>query len=229
MFISVISPEVLGDATVIALRFPFMAILLLFAAVLPEPFERPAGRMLATAAVFCLAFARLAHIDHIWQARQSDVRSLESALSHVPPGATVFALQSEPTDARKEPVGRYLACCGAPTATVAAHRAALAIPQRHAFVPFLFAVPGQQPVRLLPPWDALAPDSYTPPDVHAIDVPPSPDLLRTDPYLQDWDKRFDYVVLIGMDHEDRRGPFHPPAPLQLVSDDGYARLYRIAK
>ena len=68
--------------------------------------------------------------------------SLESALSHVPPGATLFALQSEPKDPRNEPTGRYLACCLNPLETVASHRAALAIPQRRAFVPFLFAIAG---------------------------------------------------------------------------------------
>ena len=82
---------------------------------------------------------------------------------------------------------------------------------------------------MLPPWDALAPALYAPPDVHVIDNAPSREILETDPYLLDWDKRFDYVVLIGMDHEDRNGSFNPPAQLQLVSDDGYARLYRIRK
>ena len=39
-FISVISPNHFADEPTVALRFPFMAILLLFAAVLPEPFEK---------------------------------------------------------------------------------------------------------------------------------------------------------------------------------------------
>ena len=110
------------------------------------------------------------------------------------------------------------------------------IPQRHAFIPSLYAISGEQPVRYLPPWDVVASNIYEVPDAHVTVQAVSSEDLKTDPYLvpaekylHDWDKNFDYIVMIEMDHRSFKGPFQAPPQLQLVSDDGYARLYRIIK
>ncbi len=228
--VSVIAPTRVGDEPSAGVRFSIMAALLLFSGILPNPFGGYAARIAAAAAMFCLSFARLTYIDHIWQARQSDVLSLESALSHVPPGAKVFALEYEWSNPKAAPAGRFLVYDRAPWGTVFRHAPALVIPQRQGFIPSLFAIPGEQPVRFLPPWDRLAPFVfYQVPDAHVLDKPPSPQVVRNDPYLLDWDERFDYVVLIEADHDNAYGPFNPPPQLQLVSDNGYARLYRVRK
>jgi hypothetical protein len=227
--LSVVSPPVVGDEPSFGLRFPIMAALLLFAGVLPEPFAERTVRIAIAAGVFALAFARWAYIDHIWQLRQSDVRSLESALSHVPPGAKVFALRSAATDIRsgRSLFERLFVFDSRHWRGDLRHMPTLAIPQRQAFIPSLFAIPGEQPVRILTPGDTVETNIYDVPDVHVIEKTLSPQ--DSDSYLRDWDKRFDYVVLIEMNHEDLRDPFDPPAPLQLVSDNGYAQLYRIVK
>jgi hypothetical protein len=227
--LSVVSPQVVGDEPSFSLRFPIMAALLLFAGVLPEPLAERTVRIVAAAGVFALAFARLAYIDHVWQLRQSDVRSLESALSHVPPGAKVFALRPATADLRSggSLFHRLFVFDSRPWRGDLRHMPTLAIPQRQAFVPSLFATPGQQPVRFLPPWDALENNMYEVPDVHVIEKALSPQ--DSDSYLRDWDKRFDYVLLIEMNHENLKRPLDLPGTLQLVSDDGYAQLYRIVR
>ena len=102
-------------------------------------------------------------------------------------------------------------------------------PWRKAFVPTLFAVPGQQPVRVLPPWTELKSPSLGSPDVHILDASGASDQIQAFPFLSDWREKFDYVIAIGMDREDFQGPFTPPPQLNLVADKGYARLYRIQR
>ena len=228
--LSLITPIRAGDEYWVSRRFPLMAVLLLSASILPEPFEKRSTTIAVTAGVLSIVVARAVWIDQVWQSRQRDVQSVESAISHVPRGAVVFSAQSEPVDASREPVGRYLS--GIPKArweTVMRYIPALVVPQRMAFTPTLFSVPGQQPLKILPPWTDLTPVLSAVPDMHVLDRALTPEVLQRDPYLRDWQKWFDYVIIIGMDHEDYQGPFVPPGQLRLVSDNGYARLYRVAK
>ena len=109
------------------------------------------------------------------------------------------------------------------------HVPVMAIPWRKAFVPTLFAVPGQQPVRVLPPWTELKSPTLLVPDVHVLDASPASDQVRAFPFLSGWREKFDYVIAIEMDREDIHGPFTPPQQLSLVADKGYARLYRIQR
>ncbi len=224
--LSVVSPTGIADEPSVAVRFPIMAALVVFAAVLPEPFHRPALKNAAAIAMMGLALLRLADIEHVWRMRQSDFEAFESALAQVPPGATVLPLLSSPKNAHREPVGRYPACCQISWGNLAQHWPALAIPRQHAFVPTLFAIPGEQPVRILPPWNDLP---VEPSDIHAIESARSPQRLQAEPWLDGWDKKFDYVLLLGMNHEDEMGPFVPPPGLRLAADEGYARLYQVER
>ena len=228
--LSLITPIRAGDEYWVNRRFPLMAVLLLSAGVLPKPLEKRSTSIAVTAGVLSIVVARTVWIDQVWQSRQRDVQSIESAISHVPRGAAVFSVQSEPVDPSKEPVGRYLG--GIPKTrweTVMRHMPALVVPQRLAFTPTLFSVPGQQPLKILPPWTDLTPVLSAVPDMHVLDRSLTPEVLQRDPYLGDWKKWFDYVIIIGTDHEDYLGPFVPPDQLRLVSDNGYANLYQVVK
>jgi hypothetical protein len=138
----------------------------------------------------------------------------------------MFLVQSEPRDVGSAPTGRYLAALpGNPNEMMMRHVPALVVPQRHAFIATLFAVPGQHPIKILSPFASLSATAPIP-DVHFLDEPPG---SAAQPYLRDWDKRFDYVLAIGMDSEDLSGRFEPPPNVQLVSDQGYARLFRVVR
>ena len=227
--LALIMPMKIGDATALDRRVPLMAAYILFAGALPEPFSTRSSVRAATAGMFGLALARTLWIGSIWMAREADVRAVEAALASVPPGAAVLAVQSEPADLTRAPVGRFLAA--SPfyrSQTTLVHVPVMAIPWRKAFVPTLFAVPGQQPVRALPPWTELKSGTLEVPEIHLLDAPWKLD-TRSFRFLSDWSDRFDYVVAIGMDGVDFLGPFTPPPNLKLVADEGYARLYRIER
>jgi hypothetical protein len=47
-------------------------------------------------------------------------------------------------------------------------------------------------------------------------------------YLKAWRTRFDYVLVLNADMPDEGGPIPPMPELTLVSDEGFAQLYRIS-
>jgi hypothetical protein len=226
--LSLVTPVKAGDAGGVDRRLPLMATYLLFAGALPQPFNNRSLQRAAAAGVFGIAVARTLSIGAIWLAREADVRAVETALSEAPAGAAILEVQSEPADVATAPIGRYLPAVPEdrrqPTLI---HVPVMAIPWRKAFVPTLFTVPGQQPVRVLPPWTELKSATLSVPDIHIFDASNASDQARVFPFLSNWREKFDYVIAIGMDREDFQGPFTPPQQLSLVANEGYARLYRI--
>ncbi len=227
--LSLVMPAEIGDATWLRRRLPLMAALVLFASLQPEPVASNAGRRVLATLMLAVAVGRSLFIEDAWRARSRDVAAIERALDDVPAGASIFTLQVVRAGTPGAPTGRYLADLpGTVYDNTLRHVPALVVPWRHAFIPTLFTVPGQQPLRVLPPWNELAVESSRIPDVHALDGS-DPDALRTDPYLRFWRTRFDFVILIGADQRDVAGPFRMPQGLVLVSDTGFARLYRISR
>ena len=117
------------------------------------------------------------------------------------------------------------------------HLPVLAVPWASAFVPTLFAAAGKQPLRVRPPWDALAVQEGRPtpmrnlavlPDVLApmMDAHPSLYFVR---FLRDWRAQFDYVLVINADRPDRFGPIPDIPALELVADEGFAQLWRVIR
>ena len=228
--LALVMPFSLGDAAWLTRRLPLMAAFMICAGLLPDPWPSRWGRRALAALSLLLVVGRSAWIADVWSARDRDVRAVEAVLSRIPAGAAMFAVQSEPENLKNEPVGRYLA--GIPelkSETTLRHVPALVVVERHAFIPTLFAVPGQQPLRVLPPWKVLSTPGSVVPDVHVLDRPPTALDLEHDPYIAHWRDRFDYIVLIGADQNDRNGPFNPPAGLTLAADERYAKLYRVVR
>lgn len=109
------------------------------------------------------------------------------------------------------------------------HYPTLAVPWRQAFVPTLFAMRGKQPVRVLPPWDALMVNDALSLSIGALVAEDTAD-YRWNPathLLADWRERFDYALVLNADMPDGAGPVRPVPGLELVADEGFARLYRI--
>ncbi len=95
--------------------------------------------------------------------------------------------------------------------------------RRKAYVPTVFAEPGKQPITVLPPYD----------ETHEVSggLLGTPDDLRHENgdaagYLPHWQAHFDYILLINADKEQKARGLDPHACL--VTDQGYARLYRVA-
>jgi hypothetical protein len=231
------SPGRLAGTVWIEERFPVMAALTLAAALRPDPV--PSRRAMAVLAVALLAVSatRTALVAQVWRERQADVAALERALARLPVGARLLPMEHTPAGGVKEaPRGRFLFSGGDLWRNPRAwgtywHYPTLAVPWRRAFVPTLFAMRGKQPVRALPPWDALMVPDGIPVSVGALraDDPTKDERLRgfSVHHLARWRESFEYVLVLNADMPDGAGPARPVPGLELVADEGFAQLHRI--
>jgi hypothetical protein len=209
-------PSNLGNAGQMELRFGSLAALAGFAGLLPG---RPAPRTALTAALLLLAAdaGRSLWILDRWQAGARDIAAVERALAPLPAGAALLSVQPAP-EAR--PPGLHVLSGWTP----ALHYPLRAVPLRQAFVPTLFSAAGKQPIRVLPPWYGISVPDGILPEPWQLSLPNSPQLARAFPYLPGWRGRFDHLLVI-----DAAGAAAPTDDLELLADEGFARLYRIRR
>ena len=216
-FCSLIAPEQIGDATWLDRRLPLMAALTLVAAILPEP---PTSRVrtVMIAALLVAILGRITWITGIWIARDADIVDMLAVTQHLKAGQTIVVVRQDIRDEGKQPIGRYMVGAPGGWRAVRRHLPALLVPYKHVFIPTLFSVAGQQPLRIAA--------KMTPDSVPSSSIPTIEDLWRgsaADPYLARLHCDFDYVLLIGADEKpllakDFRG-------LRQVAARGWARLY----
>ncbi len=214
---SVVCPQGIGSTSMIDVRLWTMALLIMPIAVFPDVDLGRRSLAILCSLALCVTGARSLWLEAIWHGRQADVRSLYRAMDHVPTGAKVLPLMVE-ADEDAAPTGRWL---GGMTPTFE-HLPTLAVMRRQAYVPTVFAEPGKQPVTVMPPYD----------ETHEVSggLLGTPDDLRHEngdaaSYLPHWQSHFDYVLLINADMDPARLP--PDSHTCLVTDQGFARLYRV--
>ena len=220
-------PATLKEASFIDARFPIMLGMLLFAGLLPSLPARPARLVgLALAALFLV---RMGVVATVWAGQNRDIADIRRSIAPVEPGSRVLVATVDPGSNPDfwRSHGRRLAI--ADFCRTDQHLGALLTIERHAFWPMVFTSPGQQPLRVLPPYDALAePAGYLPdyqqldPDIvlpHGIDRPA---------YMADWPDTFDYVLLLnagGM----KALPAYAADRLEPVNRTTMAALYRVRR
>ena len=208
------APDTIKGGTFLDVRLALMFGLLLFAGIAPAPQgarAAPAWGLLFAA----LLVLRSGVVAHAWYDHRQDLADLRAAIASVPPGAKVLAAEGEAPERLIMP-GLY---------RLDSHLPALLLIERRAFWPLLFADPGQQPLMVRPPYDAIAEPSLSETvDWPLLDRPPTAETLALAAYLQNWRGDFDYVLLID---PPASGPV--PAGLTLVQGGGIAALYRITR
>ena len=159
-------------------RLPVAFFLLLIAACAPRfPNRRTAAAIGSVAAI--LFVVRLAVIEYVWREADSIYSTDLAGIDALPRNAKL---------AVAIPAG---AIHVGPVPTV--HLAAWAVPRREAFVPTLFAIPGQQPIALNPPYATLA-DAAPPSRFWAALVAGDRvEMVRSLPVLQ----QYDFVAVTG--------------------------------
>lgn len=207
-------PQSISSTSLVELRFMTMAMLTLGAAVLPEAMSNRRLRLVLPLLALAAVGARGLWMGQIWQARQADVASVQSALRPVPAGARVMPMMIAPTGA--EPIGRYLG----DVTPAFEHLPSLAVLYAHAYVPTLFAQEGKQPLGVREPFDA---DNEPSGGVLATPEDVANNNGRAAAYLPHWHDEFDYVLMVNAD----AGSAAAPPGTCLVTDQGFARLYRI--
>lgn len=225
--LSMIAPQWAAETAWVDTRLPIMALLTLLAALNPQVGGARATAVVG-AAMLALTVGRAAWIGDIWDQRQADVRSIQRALAQVPEGSAVMPLEHRPSVRGKlaAPIGRYFHF-GASVF----HLYTLTVTERRAFSPLVFTQPGKQPLRVKKPYDVLSvPNGGRSPTL-AVIRPETyhPTWVAIAPYLPYWRSRFDYALMLNSDLGPDVNKDPLPPELTLVADEGFARLYKVAK
>jgi len=215
-------PSVTPESAWLDVRLPIMAVLGALAASRLSFGNTHRNVLALTAVTLSLVVLRTVWIGWNWSATVPMLDSMRAVLASVPAGSAVLPMEHTPSssDLSSPPRGKFLRG----VFETYLHFPALIVPWQHAFVPTLFAVAGAHPIKVLPPWDEIAePRGGGLPSVNALRN------SRLQPsYMQHWQSRFDYVLVLNADQPDRFGRFVPPAELSLVANAGFAELFRIS-
>jgi hypothetical protein len=207
-------------------RLPIMAMLMVLSSIQISFSDRRRSQAEFAILAFLLLAVRTAWIGWNWQGAERLTESVSAALESVPAGAMVLPVQHLPTKAELDaaPVGRFI-YRNEPTYR---HLPTLAISERRAFVPTLFAQLGVHPVEVNQPWKEVA--FVEGGELASVAALRDPRLIALNaPYVGVWRSRFDYVLVLNADYRDRYGREKLPPELRLVKDAGFAMLYRIER
>jgi len=214
------APFAAGGGTFVDTRFPLMFALLLFAGLTPQAPRRASVAIGLTLALVMVG--RSAHVAANWQGRAHDLADLRASLAYVEPGSKILPARMDWPVYPPPKDGRILPN----VAPLDDHLGAIAVIERRAFWPLLFADPNQQPLAVKPPYQRIAQSSNpaTAPWRLLFNDPPSTGARANYPWLAHWRADFDYVLLMG----PKSPPGRTPSGLVLVRAGEAASLYRIA-
>jgi hypothetical protein len=217
-------PDQAGGGSWISRRVPTLILLTILASLQIKQRAEPRYGLGLGLAALALVTAQAAWMSWTWRTMDGNLSAVRRVLAGVPAGATVLPLQHVPTLAMRwrAPAGRYVSGVGDPTFR---HYGALATPLRRAFVPNLFSARGLQPLQVRGEWNRYV--EHNGGELASVNA-----LARArqpgDPaYLDQWRARFDYILVMNADLPDARGKFRPPRGVDLISDAGFAQLWRI--
>lgn len=217
-------PGVLADTGWIDTRLPVLAGFLLFAGITPRRLGRRETAVLGLAFAALVA-ARLGVIAAAWQGQNADLADLASVLAPVEADERVLVLTAPklPDSDDQEPL-RWRFFVDQPSFW---HIAAPVIMAHKAFYPQLFTEAAKQPLRVLPPYDQIADDRIGPPLASMLwDSAAWPQTARKLPYLANWRRDFDYVLVLAASRIAQPKTFHAQ-DLDFVGGTTIAALYRV--
>lgn len=219
-----IAPKGFLSGGLFDLRFAVIAALLLVAATLPRLPSARARWAVGGLLAGLFLIRQLALLD-AWAGHQADLAELHAALGQVPRGASILA--ATPTE--------FPAGAGGPArhfyfynAAQMGNLPAIAVIERAAFVSGLYALPGQQPMALTPPYRDLVADAPTDlPSLARLHAAyERPDDPAVPANLRRWWQRFDQVLVVyayqGTGEVDLAG-----LPLDLLVDGELLDLYAV--
>lgn len=169
-----------------------------------------------------LLFAvRVGLVFQTWTEHRQDLDEVRSAIAQVDEGSKILVIQPDKTAGVRLAPDRHMVLHHA---AQMASLPALAIIEKSSFVSTIYAIPGQQPLRLLDPFDDLG-------RLGASTIPTLADLHRArqtgaDWPIKAWWRDFDYVMLIfgyGQGAERLKGDL----PLDTLMDGDILDLYEI--
>jgi hypothetical protein len=219
------TPFAMSGLAYVDSRFSILLAFAVFAGV--RPVGVPRGVMVAVcAAGLGLLLGRTALVASVWHGYGAEVADVRAAIADVEPGARVLPVWVRAGGVSAGPQGRLLSDGN----VMDWHLPAVIMLDRRAFWPYLFASPGQQPVRWLGASLDLAHDTPHPvhPDMLSV-VAPSAAERAAFPAGETWASRYDYVLLM----QSGGVPIDPaglePGRLEVVRSGGAAALLRVRR
>jgi hypothetical protein len=207
-------------------RMPILAGFLLFAGTFPRIGSARTGRlMLAAFAVAILARTFVIALD--WSGHDAQIADFRQVIEPVRPGDRVLVVQTEKNADPNAMVNRPDSVRAMVENDATMHLPALLVIERKAFWPLLFTAPTKQPVRVMPPYDAISlPEGELPWAGGLADLDPT--TLKWAPYLPDWQHKFDWVLVLNPG-DARDGYSLPFDQLERATAGKVAVLYKIKK
>lgn len=171
-----------------------------------------------------LFVVRLGWVTQTWVEHRDDLAEIRSAIAEVEQGSRILVVQPDKTAGVRLAPDRHMVFHHA---AQMANLPVLAVIEKSSFVSTIYAIPGQQPLSLSPPFDGLGGNG-------ASKVPTLMDLaaaieekpLDALPQIRAWWQDFDYVMLIfgyGPGAEILKGDL----PLDTLMDGDIIDLFKI--
>lgn len=214
---ALVIPDSLGDGAWLTRRLPLMAVFTLSLALRPRGADGP----LVTGLLVTAILAHAVWIGWVWSHREGDYRDLATLARAIPADSTVIVARNPGLPRRWSEPGTYIRS----NQYVRRHLPALLVPLAHAYVPTLFALRGQQPLRIAPAFQRLSVPSSSIPTID--DLRHHASLEGNDIYLAAWECDFDMLLILEQDREGRQDEAFPHA--HPVAATATARLYRLEK
>ena len=210
----------------IDLRIPILLGFMLFATVIPRRLAWREARI-ATVALSALFIGRMAYLTWVWEGSRQDIVDVRQVLTKVAPGRRILVVDGGQLEDRGTTSPPYT--FGADRlGNSYRHDGAFALIDRRAFWSDVFAIPGQQPLVPLPPYDLSGDGGILPPRKVGVlaDFATVPPTLDPRSFILGWPSKFDYVLVLGANNvSDIDGLL--PRYLTLLDDRGIAALFAI--
>jgi len=214
------------DGAPFAIRLSVMLGFLVFAGFTPPGL----GQFIGPALGICLGgvfLLRMALLMSIWSGQNDDIASLRQVIAHVPEHSRVVAMSvhaaDNPTYWHAMPARRFLADGFLTTE----HLPALVTVDRDSMWPLLFSRDGRQPISVLPAYRGLTAGEGLLHDYHLLATDqPGPAMTSDLPYLADWTRKFDYVLVMLAGGATDLETFRPDR-LELLARSDIAALFRV--
>jgi hypothetical protein len=205
-------------------RLPILAGFLLFAGTLPRIASARTGRLMVAAFAAAIV-ARVVVIGLVWSHHDAELSAFRATIAPVAAGDRVLVVQAERNADPNAMVNRPDSVRAMIDNDATMHLPALLVIEHDAFWPLLFTAATKQPVKVVPPYDAISlPEGELPWIGGLADLDPS--TLKWAPYLPDWEHKFDWVLVMHPgDTPD--GYTLLPDRLELVEKSPIAALYRV--
>lgn len=227
LILSMVAPRHAMGTGWISWRFPIMTLLAGAAAICPFPGAEGAVSKWLVIGSSAAVFLRTIAIAVLWWQGGQDVSAVQRVLAVLPQNRNLLPVANHPQQRTDwTHASRYFFW----NEDTIRHLPALATPDAGAFVPTLFTAVGKQPLMVtghfreisVPEGNLLSVGALLCESMHNFYLPFTP-------YLADWRRRFDYVLVVNADRPDKYVGRNLPDGLSKIADTGFAALYAIDK